>query len=107
MTYAPKNLVVGEMFAAARFLSTRSGLAATTIGGGPMADKGKAFLVEIDSEGLAWVKSSASGPDGGCIEFAHAKGRVVVRCSRARMGARLAWNSSEWARFVAWAARQS
>ena len=70
-----------------------------------MADKGKAYLVEIDSEGLAWLKSSASGKDGGCVEFARTNGWVFVRCSRARSGARLVCSSSEWDRFVAWVRR--
>jgi hypothetical protein len=64
---------------------------------------GKAFLVEIDSEGLAWVKSSASGKDGGCVEFAYVNGGVAVRCSRARAGERLLCSRAAWARFVAWA----
>src|SRR4051794_1234253 len=102
MTYPPNNLVVGEICAAARVLSVRSGLAATTIGGGPMADKGKAHLVEVDSEGLAWVKSSASGAGGGCVEFAYAdSGRVMVRCSRSRSAAWLVCGAPVWVRFIA------
>jgi hypothetical protein len=71
-----------------------------------MADKGKAHLVEIDSEGLAWVKSSASASASACVELAHADDRVIVRCSRARSAAQLAWSSSQWSRFIAWVARQ-
>jgi hypothetical protein len=70
-----------------------------------MADRGKAYLVEIDSEGLAWVKSSASGPGNNCVEVAHANDVVIVRCSRAG-ATRLVWDSREWARFVAWVSRQ-
>jgi hypothetical protein len=72
-----------------------------------MADKGKAYLVEIDSEGLAWVKSSASSNGSGCIEFAHSdRGDVMVRCSRSRSAAWLVCGAPVWARFIAWAARQ-
>lgn len=67
-----------------------------------MADKGKAFLVEIDSEGLAWVKSSASTNGPNCVELAHTDDRIIVRCSRARAGARLEWPTVEWNRFVVW-----
>lgn len=73
-----------------------------------MADKGKAYLVEIDSEGLAWVKSSTSANDGGCVEFAYADSdHVMVRCSRERSAARLVCGAPAWARFIAWAVQQS
>jgi Domain of unknown function (DUF397) len=72
-----------------------------------MADKGKAYLVEIDSEGLAWVKSSASANAANCVEVARMDGgRVVVRCSRARSAARLVCGAAVWARFIAWAVQR-
>lgn len=52
--------------------------------------------------GVAWVKSSRSGPTGGnCVEVAFlADSRVAVRNSRQPAGPALLFTAAEWAAFV-------
>jgi hypothetical protein len=54
---------------------------------------------------LAWFKSSYSGNEGGaCIEVAIASDAVHVRDSKTPANAQLAFQRSEWAAFVDFAA---
>ena len=68
-----------------------------------MADRGKAFLVEVDVGGARWIKSSASGGDGtGCLEFASVAGRIHVRSSHNRTGPKLSYADPAWVTFIDW-----
>lgn len=49
---------------------------------------------------LLWRKSSASGADGGCLEVAATDASVLVRDSRDRLGARLAFDPARWRTFI-------
>jgi hypothetical protein len=49
---------------------------------------------------LFWRKSRASGADGGCVEVAMRDSSVLVRDSRNRSGARLAFSAGQWQLFV-------
>ena len=54
---------------------------------------------------LIWHKSSySSGSQGDCVEVATCPGTVHVRDSKDKAGAQLAFSSTEWADFVAYAA---
>lgn len=54
---------------------------------------------------LIWHKSSySSGSQGDCVEVAACPGTVHVRDSKDEAGAQLAFSSTEWADFVAYAA---
>jgi hypothetical protein len=54
---------------------------------------------------LVWFKSSYSGNEGGaCLEVAIAPGTVHVRDSKAPARAQLAFQCSDWAAFVHFAA---
>lgn len=68
-----------------------------------MAVRNAGWTVEIDSSGLRWSKSSASGGGDGqnCVEIAWFGAVVLVRNSRDRAGARLAIPAGSWAAFVA------
>jgi hypothetical protein len=78
------------------------------VGGGDrgqrVAEQGKAFVVERDTDGLTWIKSSFSGGTSGssCLELATDGDRMVVRCSRDRLGVRLTYPRDVWTAFVAW-----
>ena len=55
-----------------------------------VTDRPKAQVVETDSAGHTWIKSSSSGGQNtSCVEVARADGGVRIRCSRDRAGARL------------------
>ncbi|MFF7210339.1 DUF397 domain-containing protein [Streptomyces sp. NPDC008238] len=57
------------------------------------------------TEGLVWFTSSHSNSEGGaCVEVAFGPGAVLVRDSKDRAGARLAFSPAAWAEFVAYAA---
>lgn len=59
-------------------------------------------MVEIDANGLTWIKSSASGDNSGsgtCVEVAVAAGRVLVRD---RGGVCVVHSSAAWKALVAW-----
>jgi hypothetical protein len=59
-------------------------------------------VVEVDSAGLTWRKSSASnGGANNCVEWAVDGGAVLVRNSRNRAGARLSFPRAAWAVFLA------
>jgi Domain of unknown function (DUF397) len=67
-----------------------------------MAVHRAAHIVERDSEGFTWVKSSHSGSNsGGCVELTAAADRIVVRCSRNRLGQRLSFPRASWLTFLA------
>ena len=54
-------------------------------------------VVETDSEGLLWVKSSASGgADSNCVELARNSGLILVRDSLDRVGPRLTLPFASW-----------
>ena len=52
--------------------------------------------------GIAWIKSSYSGPTGGnCVEVAFlAEGKVAMRNSRHPHGPALVFTKSEWEAFL-------
>jgi hypothetical protein len=54
-------------------------------------------------QGVAWTKSSHSGPTGGnCVELAHLYGgQVAIRNSRHRSGPALLFTADEWDAFLA------
>ncbi|WP_371635397.1 DUF397 domain-containing protein [Streptomyces zaomyceticus] len=55
-------------------------------------------------EDLAWFKSSYSAGNGGeCVEVANAVGSVHIRDSKNKAGARLSFDTEQWATFVAFA----
>ena len=67
-----------------------------------MVEHRAAHIVELDSEGLVWVKSSYSGQGGGnCLELAVVADRVLVRCSRGRRKATLSFSRESWLMFLA------
>jgi len=69
---------------------------------GPMKrlDHGPA-IVEVDSAGLVWRKSRASGDNpNACVEWAVDGDAVLVRNSRNRAGARLRCSAAAWAAFL-------
>jgi len=54
-------------------------------------------VVDVDIEGLVWVKSSASGSTGAdCVEIAKDTGSVLVRNSRNRTGPQLTLPVAGW-----------
>ncbi|MFI9010906.1 DUF397 domain-containing protein [Actinosynnema sp. NPDC053489] len=61
-----------------------------------------AVVVEVDTAGRTWVKSSASGGNinSACVEIAMRADRVAVRCSRNRGGERLTFTGSSWVSFL-------
>ena len=65
----------------------------------------RARVVQVDSVGCAWIKSSVSGPDTktqACVEIStKADGDVLVRTSRDREGGRLRFGGPSWALFLA------
>jgi Domain of unknown function (DUF397) len=60
-------------------------------------------LPASDLTGIAWRKSSHSGPNGGnCVEIGHLPdGQVAVRNSRHPSGPALLFTPDEWTAFVA------
>jgi hypothetical protein len=58
-------------------------------------------VVETDSDGLLWVKSSASNSQGGeCVEVAQNGELTLVRDSLDRAGPRLTLPISSWHRLL-------
>ena len=49
---------------------------------------------------LLWRKSHLSGESGGCVEVAATGTSVLVRDSRDRLGARLAFEPAYWRTFI-------
>ncbi|MGC7100048.1 DUF397 domain-containing protein [Amycolatopsis lurida] len=63
---------------------------------------GSPRLVEVDSSGLRWLKSSKSKDnDPDCVEIASHGDDVLVRDSKDREGARLRFSAAGWAAFLA------
>jgi hypothetical protein len=55
----------------------------------------------MDKVDAAWRKSSYSGANGGnCVEIADAPGTVLIRDSRDKDGARLAFSAEAWRAFA-------
>ncbi|WP_276328977.1 DUF397 domain-containing protein [Crossiella equi] len=67
-----------------------------------MEPRKSAVVVEVDSSGLVWRKSSRSNDTGGnCVEVTtSAPAGVVVRTSRDRAGDRLAFSTAGWSAFL-------
>ena len=62
----------------------------------------------MNTEELAWFKSSHSGGDGGeCVEVAACPGAIHVRDSKNKQGPQLAFSPAGWAAFVAYAGEVS
>jgi hypothetical protein len=59
---------------------------------------GQPQVVEIDNNGLIWVKSStsANGTNEDCLELAGTGHTVLVRDSRDRSGPRLSYPLASW-----------
>jgi hypothetical protein len=58
-------------------------------------------IVETDSEGLLWVKSSASGSGSDdCVELTQNGGLILVRDSLDRTGPRLTLPIASWQRLL-------
>lgn len=57
-------------------------------------------MTDSERTGITWHKSTASGPNGDCVEVAFVDGSVVVRNSRDPVGAVLSFTSREWAAFL-------
>ncbi|MER5263411.1 DUF397 domain-containing protein [Actinosynnema sp. NPDC002837] len=67
-----------------------------------MERTGGTVVVEVDSTGRVWVKSSASGGNinSACVEIAVRDSRIAVRSSRNRGGERLSFTGSSWLSFL-------
>ncbi|MGA6164755.1 DUF397 domain-containing protein [Amycolatopsis magusensis] len=62
---------------------------------------GNPRVVEVDSSGLRWIKSSASGSDPDkCVEIAFDDHSVLVRDSKDRSGPRLNFSGTGWIAFL-------
>jgi len=60
------------------------------------------MVVEIESSGLTWRKSTASGgASSSCVEAAPLLGSVLIRNSRNRQGARLSFRYPAWSALLA------
>ncbi|QFU92349.1 DUF397 domain-containing protein [Amycolatopsis sp. YIM 10] len=63
---------------------------------------GSPRLVEVDSSGLRWLKSSKSKDnDPNCVEIAFHGDDVLVRDSKDSHGARLRFSAAGWAALLA------
>ncbi|UJW31859.1 DUF397 domain-containing protein [Saccharothrix sp. AJ9571] len=63
---------------------------------------GNPRVVEVDSSGLRWIKSSRSDEnDPNCVELAFDGHEVQVRDSKDRHGSRLRFSAAGWAAFLA------
>ncbi|MBL1099945.1 DUF397 domain-containing protein [Streptomyces coffeae] len=61
----------------------------------------------MSTEELAWFKSSySSGSGDDCVEVAACPDAVRIRDSKYKRGPQLAFTSTEWARFVAYATKR-
>jgi hypothetical protein len=62
----------------------------------------------MNTEELAWFKSSySSGEGGACVEVAACLSTIHVRDSKNKQGPRLAFSPAGWAAFVAYAGEVS
>lgn len=70
--------------------------------GGCVERTGGTVVVEVDSTGRVWVKSSASGGNinSDCVEIAVRDSRIAVRSSRNRSGEHLSFTGSSWLSFL-------
>ena len=57
-------------------------------------------MTEINSDNLAWRKSTRSGPNGQCVEVATTPQAIAVRDSKNPDGAMLVFTPREWTAFV-------
>lgn len=71
--------------------------------GAQVTGRSKPQLVEVEPSGVRWAKSSASGSGTGtnCVELACVRNTVLVRNSRSRTGACLAFPLLSWTAFLA------
>lgn len=66
-----------------------------------MSQRKSGHVVERDSWGRVWVKSTRSnGPHTSCVEVSREKTVVLVRHSRNRTGARLSFATASWDNFL-------
>jgi hypothetical protein len=66
-----------------------------------VGERNRATIVEVDSSGLTWLKSSASSnQSSSCVEFAAAGAQILMRNSRDRLGPRLSLPRATWAVLV-------
>lgn len=66
-----------------------------------MGERNRATVVEVDSRGLTWRKSSTSSNGATtCVEFAAAGARILMRDSLDRLGPRLSLPHATWAVLV-------
>jgi Domain of unknown function (DUF397) len=54
----------------------------------------------IDLSNAAWLTSSKSGNNGGCVEVAHIAGHVAVRDSKDRTLPALIYTATQWNRLL-------
>ncbi len=58
-------------------------------------------MTELQQEdSLLWIKSSASGANGACVEMAKAQEMTLVRDSKDPSGPVLAFSMAEWTAFM-------
>jgi len=54
----------------------------------------------MSNEAVTWTKSTYSGNNGGCVEWASLDGLIGVRDSKDKAGPVLAFDASAWQTFV-------
>jgi hypothetical protein len=58
-------------------------------------------VVEVEANGLVWIKSSTSNDHGtDCVEMAAVPDRVLVRCSRDRSKSVLSHPAEAWQQLI-------